>query len=254
MEPFEFVGDWSGQLVATSIHGGHDLRPEVADLMVLPEDDRFREEDPYTDRIAALVPARVRVHRSRFETDLNRVREKAVYRRPEDAWGLHMWSVDPLPDDVVARSLEVYDGFFAALGERLDAVAARGPFVLYDVHSYNHRRHGEEADAEPWVENPEINLGTGSVDLDRFQGVVDAFRGSMLGQGFDIRENVKFKGQNLAWWVHDRYAGVGCVLAIEFKKSFMDEWTGVPDDDRITFLSRALAATMDPVLEALPRD
>ena len=147
MDAFEFVGDWSGQLIATSIHAGHDLRPEIAELSILAEDDRFREEDPFTDRIASLAPARVLVHRSRFETDLNRVREKTVYRRPEDAWGLRMWSLDPLPDDVVARSLEVYDSFFAALAERLDEVAARGPFVLFDVHAYNHRRHGEEADA-----------------------------------------------------------------------------------------------------------
>ncbi len=254
MDAFEFVGDWSGQLVATSIHAGHDLRPEIAELSILSEEDRFREEDPFTDRIAALAPARVLVHRSRFETDLNRVRDKTVYRRPEDAWGLRMWSLDPLPGDVVARSLEVYDAFFAALGERLDEVAARGPFVVYDVHSYNHRRHGEDAEAEPWEENPEINLGTGSVDLDRFSPVVEAFRGSMLGQGFDIRENVKFKGQNLAWWVHDRYPGVGCVLAIEFKKTFMDEWTGQPDDARIGFLAEALAQTIDPVLQALPDD
>ena len=252
MDAYEFVGDWSGQLIATSIHAGHDLRPEIAELSILSEEDRLREEDPFTDRIASRAPARVRVNRSRFETDLNRVREKTVYRRPEDAWGLHMWSLDPLPDDVVARSLEVYDGFFAALGERLDEVAARGPFVLYDVHSYNHRRHGEDAAAEPWEENPEINLGTGSVDLDRFSPVVEAFRGSMQAQGFDIRENVKFKGQNLAWWVHDRYPGVGCVLAIEFKKTFMDEWTGEPDEARIDFLAEALGRSMDPVLQALP--
>ncbi|MBB1511570.1 N-formylglutamate amidohydrolase [Tessaracoccus sp. MC1627] len=252
MDAFEFVGDWSGQLIATSIHAGHDLRPEIAELSILAEDDRFREEDPFTDRIASLAPARVLVHRSRFETDLNRVRERTVYRRPEDAWGLRMWSLDPLPDDVVARSLEVYDSFFAALAERLDEVAARGPFVLYDVHSYNHRRHGEDAEAEPWEENPEVNLGTGSVDLDRFSPVVEAFRGSMQAQGFDIRENVKFKGQNLAWWIHDRYPGVGCVLAIEFKKTFMDEWTGEPDEARIDFLAEALGHTMDPVLQALP--
>ena len=92
------------------------------------------------------------------------------------------------------------------------------------------------------------------MDLARFSPVVEAFRGSMLGQGFDIRENVKFKGQNLAWWVHERYPGVGCVLAIEFKKTFMDEWTGEPDEARIGFLAEAMARTMDPVLQALPDD
>lgn len=252
MRAFEFDGDWSVPVVSTAIHNGHDLRPEFAELMILDEDDRFREEDPFTGRIAGAMPARVIVERSRFETDLNRVREKAVYRTPSDCWDLEVWSVDPLPDDVVARSLEVYDSFYAAMAERLDELAARGPFVVYDCHSYNHRRDGADQPDEPIAENPEINLGTGSVDLERFGGVVDAFRDSLLEQGFDVRENVKFKGQALAWWVHERYPGVGCVLAIEFKKTFMDEWTGVPDDAHIERLAAALARTIPPVVKALP--
>ena len=44
------------------------------------------------------------------------------------------------------------------------------------------------------------------------------------------------------------------MLAIEFKKTFMDEWTGEPDEARIGFLAEALARTMDPVLQALPDD
>jgi N-formylglutamate amidohydrolase len=252
MEACEFSGDWSGQLIATAIHAGHELRPEVAERMVLDEDVRFREEDPYTDRIGALAPARVVARRSRFETDLNRIRSKAVYRAPDDAWGLDLWAENTLPDDIVARSLEVYDGVFAALGERLDEVAARGPFVLLDLHSYNHRRAGRSAPHALVEENPEINLGTGTVDT-RFGGVVDAFSSTLLGQGFDVRENIKFKGQNLAWWVHERYPGIGCVLAVEFKKTFMDEWTGQPDDSRIEHLARALALTFDPIREALNR-
>ena len=253
MQPYEFVGDWSGQIVATSIHAGHGLRPEVAEQMVLPESDRLREEDPWTDEIASALPARVLVHRSRFETDLNRVREKAVYRTPEDCWGLHVWRDNPLPDAVVEGSLAVYDAFFDALFERLDAVAQRGPFVLYDVHSYNHRRPGASEPDEPVEENPEVNLGTGSVDLATFGPVVGAFRASFLDRGFDLRENVKFKGQNLAWKVHERYPGIGCVLALEFKKTFMDEWTHESDHDRIAYLTRCLADSVDPVLGALPR-
>ena len=248
----EFVGDWSGQLVATSIHAGHDLRPEVADLMVLDEAERLREEDPFTDAIASLAPARVLVHRSRFETDLNRIRDKAVYSRPEDCWGMNVWSTDELPEDVKARSLQVYDTFYTDLAERLDEMAARGPFVIYDVHSYNHRRPGADQPAEPVKENPEVNLGTGSVDRERFGAVVDAFRTSLSGQGFDVRENIKFKGQALAWWVHERYAGTGLVLALEFKKTFMDEWTGTPDPAHLDKLTRALATTMGPVLAAMP--
>ena len=250
-----FEGDWSGQLVATAIHNGHDLRAEIAEAMILDEDVRLREEDPYTDVIGAAAPARVIVHRSRFEVDLNRPRDTAVYRTPDDCWGLEVWRDDPLPDDLVAGSLEVYDEFYADLGARLDEVAARGPFVVYDVHSYNHRRDGADSGEADVEENPEVNLGTGTVD-ERFRPVVEAFSTSLSaqevgGHTLDVRENVKFEGRALAWWVHERYAGTGVCLALEFKKTFMDEWTGQPDEQHLTELQRALAATHEPVLEAL---
>jgi N-formylglutamate amidohydrolase len=254
-DAFTLSGDWSGQLVATAIHAGHDLRPEVADLMVLDEEVRLREEDPLTDLIGAGSPARVVAHRSRFEVDLNRPRDTAVYRTPEEAWDLEVWRENPLADAVVRRSLEVYDAFYAALGERLDEVAARGPFVVYDVHSYNHRRDGADGPAADPGGNPEVNLGTGTVD-EVFRPVVAAFARSLgeqrvRGRALDVRENVKFEGRALAWWVHERYAGVGVCLALEFKKTFMDEWTGEASDDHLAELQRALTATHRPVLEAL---
>ena len=251
-----FIGDWGGQLVATAIHAGHDLRPEVAEQMILDEATRLREEDPHTDRIAALAPARVVANRSRFEVDLNRLLEDAVYRTPEDCWDLEVWRTDPLGDDIVRRSQQVYASFYADLGARLDQVAARGPFVLYDVHSYNHRRGGPDAEPEPVEDNPEVNLGTGTVDRKVFQGVLDAFTESLGAQRtddgpVDVRENVKFEGRALSWWTHERYAGRGVCLALEFKKTYMDEWTGEPDERRIAQLQQALAATHEPVLAAL---
>ena len=253
-----FEGDWGGQLLATAIHAGHDLRPEVAEAMVLDEATRLREEDPHTDTIGALTPARVVVHRSRFEMDLNRLLEGAVYRTPEDCWGLEVWRTDPLPDDIVRRSQQEYASFYSALAARLDEVAARGPFVLYDVHSYNHRRGGPGGDPEPAEDNPEVNLGTGTVDRKVFSGVVDAFTEALRAERadagpIDVRENVKFEGRALAWWVHERYPGRGVCLALEFKKTFMDEWTGEVDDRRLRRLQEALAATHGPVLAALGR-
>ncbi|MFC0359263.1 N-formylglutamate amidohydrolase [Kytococcus schroeteri] len=251
----ELVGDFSGQLVGTSIHAGHGLREETAAAMVLDEDTRFREEDPFTDRIAAGAPARVLVHHSRFEVDLNRPREEAVYRSPEDAWGLDVWADGTLDEDVAARSLEQYDRFYADLAERLDELAARGPFVVYDVHSYNHRRNGADAEPEPVEENPQVNLGTGTVDA-HWRPVVDAFTRSLGsqevdGERIDVRENVKFEGRALAWFVHERYPSTGLCLALEFKKLYMDEWTGRPDDAHVEQLQRALTATHEPVLAAL---
>ncbi len=251
MLPYEFVGDWSGQLVATSIHAGHDLRPEVADLMILDESERRREEDPFTDAITSLMPARLLVHRSRFEADLNRSRDMAIYAGPEYCWGFDVWGSKGLPADVYARSLEYWDTFYTDLAVRLDEVAARGPFVMFDVHSYNHRRPGPEEPDEPWLKNPELDLGTGKVDREQFTPVIDALREAMASQGFDIRDEVKFFPKQLSNWVHHRYPGVGCVMTLEFKKTFMDEWTGVPDPDRLHVLAEALTNTIEPVEAAL---
>jgi len=41
------------------------------------------------------------------------------------------------------------------------------------------------------------------------------------------------------------------VLALEFKKTFMDEWTGQADESRIAELASSLAETFDPIRESL---
>jgi N-formylglutamate amidohydrolase len=253
--PFEFTGDWSTQFVATAIHNGHDVRPQLAAELVLPEPDRLREEDPHTDEIGARIPARVVVHRSRFEVDLNRTRDEAVYRTPEDAWGLDVVRDPPLDEAVVAGSRKVYDAFYAELGRRLDAVAERGPFVVFDIHSYNHRRDGAHAPPAPAEENPEVNVGTGSVDRERFGPVVDSFIEALSARagGLDVRENVRFRGRQLAAWTHARYPGRALVLALEFKKTFMDEWTGEVDRGRIDALADALADVVPSIEQSLGR-
>ena len=150
----------------------------------------------------------------------------------------------------------MYDAFYAELGRRLDRVAARGPFVVFDVHSYNHRRDGADAAAAPGEENPEVNVGTGSLDRERFGPVVDTFMSSLAAADtsagpLDVRENVRFRGRQLAAWTHARYPDRGIVLALEFKKTFMDEWTGEVDRARIDELARALAGTVPSVEESL---
>lgn len=254
--PFEFLGEWGGQFIATAIHNGHDVRPEIAAELALPEADRLREEDPHTDELGALVPARVIVHRSRFEVDLNRLREEAVYRTADEAWGLDILRDPPLDEALVAGSLDVYDAFYAELARRLDPVAERGPFVVFDVHSYNHRRNGADAPEAPGDENPEVNVGTGSLDRRRFGSVVDTFMSSLqaapLSAGaLDVRENIRFRGRQLAAWTHARYPGRGIVLALEFKKTFMDEWTGEVDVARVDELARALAGTVPDIERSL---
>ena len=254
----DFVEVTEGQepIVATAIHDGHDLRPEVQALMALEEPDRLREEDPYTGIWTSVVTTQLVALRSRFEVDLNRPREGAIYRTPEDAWGLHIWR-EPLPDAVIERSLELYDAFYAELARILDELERRyGRFVVLDLHTYNHRRGGPDAPPEDPQANPEVNIGTGSLDRERWGHLVDRFMRDLrehefLGRHLDVRENVRFQGGYLSRWIHERYPESGCCLAIEFKKSFMDEWTGKLSPEEYEAIPQALEATRPGLLESL---
>jgi N-formylglutamate deformylase len=243
-----------GAVLTTAIHAGHRLRAEIADRIYLDEEVRFREEDPFTDRIAAIGVPSVAVRRSRFEVDLNRRRDGAVYRSPDMAWGLELWHT-PLTEDEVERSLDLYDRFYEQLAARLDRVVQQGrQFLVLDVHSYNHRRDGADAPPGPPEANPEVNVGTGSLDRSRWTELVETFMGVLGGQvvgghELDVRENVRFEGGHLSRWVNERYAGHGCALALEFKKCFMDEWTGEVDADHLEGLNRALSATTRAVVQ-----
>lgn len=242
-------------LVTTAIHAGHDLRPAIAERIALDEAVRLREEDPFTGQLTAAGGASLVVHRSRFEVDLNRPRRDAIYTTPEASWGLDVWS-EPLPEDEVARSLALYDAFYAALADRLDELAQRGPFVVLDLHSYNHRRDGADLPPAPVDGNPEVNLGTGTLDRARWGHVVDCFvdhlcEQEVAGHPLDVRENVRFSGGHLSGWVHERYDGRGCALAVELKKVFMDEWTGALDNQHLGQLTDALADAIPAVLGEL---
>jgi len=250
--------DGEGPLVAAAIHDGHALRDEVATLMTLDDGGRLREEDPYTSLWTEVAPIRVVGLRSRFEVDLNRPRERAVYREPGDAWGLDIWESSP-PDELVQRSLAEYDAFYSFMHGLLERTREKnGCFLVYDLHSYNHRRDGpDRLPADP-AENPQVNVGTGTMDRERWGPIVDRFMGELRAHPFpggplDVRENVKFRGGNFARWVHQTFPADGCVLAIEFKKFFMDEWTGQPDQNTIAAIRDALAATTAGVRAELAR-
>ena len=58
-----------GPVVATAIHDGHDLRPEIAARMALAEDDRLREGDPVVvERVQGLTLSVRRAEEWELET------------------------------------------------------------------------------------------------------------------------------------------------------------------------------------------
>jgi len=219
----------------------------------------LREEDAFTSLWTQIAPTRVIATRSRFEVDLNRPRHRSVYLTPKDAWGLKVWKSEP-STDAVQHSRTLYDAFYAQMRELFDELAAQhGQFFVYDLHSYNHRRGGPNAPYDPSADNPQINICTGGMDLDRCGPVVDRFEEALLAYEFpindmvptgqlDVRRNVRFRATRFSRWVHENYPGVGISLALEISKFYMDEWTGEPNEP---LLSAALASTVQPVYEVM---
>ena len=226
-------------IIATAIHDGHAVAATTLARMLLPEDQRLREEDPHTGQAIVDVPTHVIALRSRFEADLNRGLDQAVYMDPTQCWGLQVWKV--APDDTLLGHLHDYHrSFYRMLGDVLDAIVARhGRFVLLDVHSYNHRRDGPDAAPTPQAQAPDINIGTFSMPRERWSFLLDPLFEDMRsfdfnGRRLDVRENVAFQGKGeLTRFVHERYPQTGCAIALEFKKFYMDEWAGTPHPDEL---------------------
>ena len=248
------VGD--SPLVAAAIHDGDEVRGDLHEYLAISPDDRMREQDPHTGSWTTVAPTRIIAYRSRFELDLNRPREKAVYQTPEDAWGLNVWK-RPISKDLLDRSLAAYDEFYASVYHALHRLTLRhGRVVVFDLHTYNHRRDGPCSSPASPEANPEVNVGTGTMDRIRWSPIVNRCIHELAthdfqGRSLDVRENVKFLGGHFSKWIHETFSTSVCSIAIEFKKFFMDEWTGEHNAEQVQAIRQALGQAASGVLQEL---
>ncbi len=253
-DPYTFIKGRS-PIVATAIHEGHGTREELTDLFNLTEEERLREEDPFTAKWLNISDNSIIVYHSRFEADVNRPRNKAIYLKPEDAWGLEVWKKE-LDKKIIENSLEVYDRFYKKAKEYFDSLfEIHDNILVYDIHSYNHRREGTNTAADP-AQNPEVNIGTQNMDREAWQPVISVILQTFKnfdydGRHLDVRENVKFKGGYFGQWLFKQYGNKICPVSIEFKKFFMDEWTGEPFSKDVELINQLVLSSKEPVLTAL---
>ena len=243
----DFSFSYNSPIVCTAIHNGHEVSKEVLKNLTINEEIRLMEEDPYTDRFTQFSSNTIIGRTSRFEVDLNRSKEKGIYINPEDAWGLNIRKETPSTLNI-SQSLEKYQEFYnSAKKYFLQLEEDFGKFFVYDIHSYNHHRKGSEAGFDDPMLNPEINIGTNTMPekwfplIDKIQNKLISF--DYFGRSLDVRTNVKFPGGHFSRWINNNFPDSVCCIAIEFKKFWMNEWTGEIYEDRLNKLIQALNST-----------
>ncbi|UCE94801.1 MAG: N-formylglutamate amidohydrolase, partial [Flavobacteriaceae bacterium] len=148
-----------------AVHDGHKLRKELWDNCLHSAYETWYEDDPATKEMVADHPVVIAGMDSRFEYDLNRAPESAIY---EDAWGKPLWK-NPLSEEMKSKSLEKHKAFYTvteALIKKLESI--HKVCIVYDMHSYNWKRWPREI--------PTWNLGVQNVDNDRFGKSIESWR------------------------------------------------------------------------------
>ena len=208
--------------ICAAIHDGHQFRKELWDNCLHTEYDRWYEEDPETKNLIASHPIVISGCDSRFEYDLNRAPEDAVF---ETAWGKQLWKT-PLPKAQKQKSLAKHEAFYNVVHTLVKTIETKfGIAILYDMHSYNWKRWDREV--------PTWNLGTSNVDNKRFGDDIEAWRQSL--SEIHLPNNIKSTAL-----INDTFFGNGyflkfitnsfkntLVLATEIAKVYCDEYEQV---------------------------
>ena len=202
-----------------AIHDGHQFRKELWENCIHTEYERWYEEDPETKNMIASQPIVIAGCDSRFEYDLNRDPEHAVF---DTAWGKQLWR-KPLSEDMKDKSLRKHNNFYKVAHTLIETLESKFGFcTVYDMHSYNWKRWDREV--------PTWNLGTSNIDNNRFGDVVESWRASL--SEIKLPNTIKPTSK-----INDTFQGNGyflkyitnnfkntLVLATEISKIYCDEY------------------------------
>ena len=206
--------------VCGAVHDGHHFRRELWDNCMHSGYDRWYEEDPETKNMVISHPILIAGCDSRFEYDLNRPPEEAVF---ETAWGKQLWR-EPLDEKEKNKSLQKHNDFYRVVHALISKVESKfGICIVYDMHSYNWKRWDREV--------PTWNLGTHNIDNDRFGEEVETWRKSLsemtLPNGIKSTAAVNntFYGNGYFLKYITKNFKNTLVLATEIAKVYCDEYT-----------------------------
>ena len=205
-----------------AVHDGHQFRKELWQNCLHTEYERWFEEDPQTKEMVKSHPIVIAAMDSRFEYDLNRAPETAIY---DDAWGKQLWKT-PLPKAMQTKSLAKHAHFYKVVYALLQKLEEKfGVCVVYDMHSYNWKRWTREV--------PTWNLGTSNVDEKRFGAEIESWRALLANTPFPngipstSKINDTFQGNGYFLKFITQNFNNTLVLATEIAKIYCDELTQV---------------------------
>ncbi len=231
--------------VCGAVHDGHQFRKELWENCLHTEYERWYEEDPETKNMVATHPIVIAGMDSRFEYDLNRAPDSAIY---DDAWGKKLWK-NPLSDNTKSKSLEKHHNFYKVVHALIRKIEAlHGLCIVYDIHSYNWKRWDREV--------PTWNLGTSNIDTTRYEPTISSWRQSL--EEMNLPNEIKSISK-----INDTFHGNGyflkyitynfkntLVLATEIAKVYCDEYEYILYPEVVNAVTRELQNRLPKHAEA----
>lgn len=205
--------------ICAAIHDGHRLREELKQICLLNDKERLYEEDPHTAVFIQSLPITLIGGDSRYEYDLNRDEENCIY---DVAWGKQVWK-RPLTNEEKEISLTKHRNFFKVVHALVSMLEKRfGACIVYDIHSYNYKRHERSF---------LFNIGIENIDIKKYNRHISHWKKELLTIKTpkinpEVSVNHIFYGRgNLLKYVKSNFKNT-LVLATEIQKIFMNEDTG----------------------------
>lgn len=206
--------------VCFAIHNGHQLRKELKSKCLLNDHERWQEEDPETFTFVSSLPIVIAANDSRYEYDLNRRSENAIY---DEAWGKKVWD-KPLTKKEKELSLQKHQNFYKVVDALIEKLEKKfKSVVVYDVHSYNYKRYEQEM--------PVFNLGTEKIDRKKYSRFINYWlkelgKTELTGIEHEVEENGPFKGKGYLLEYITNHFDNTLVFATEVKKIYCNEENG----------------------------
>ncbi len=206
--------------VCFSTHSGSKIRKEAKKNIAISQRKRKYQEDPHTEDFVVSMPIMAQGLDSRYEYDLNRSPENAIY---EEAFGYKVWK-KALTEAEKKKALQKHQNFYTVISVLLQKLESKfQACVVYDIHAFNYKKIERET--------PMFNIGTEKIDNRKFGNFVKSWQKELEKiQLPEIESTVKindvFHGRGyLLEYITKNFSNT-LVLATEIKKVYCNEEKG----------------------------